>query len=108
MASGHGTWSDVYEIVRQIPAGKVMNYGAVAKLLTRPLPARAVGWAMADCPEDVPWQRVVNVRGECSADRSAGAEIGRQRRRLEAEGVVFVGGRVDMAAHAWSPEDYIE
>lgn len=105
MASGHSTWAEVYEIVRQIPAGKVMNYGAIAKLLTRPLPARAVGWAITDCPDDVPWHRVVNVRGVCSTDNVEGAEVGRQRRRLEAEGVVFVGGGVDMAAHVWNPED---
>lgn len=105
MASGHSTWAEIYEIVRQIPAGKVMNYGAIAKLLMRPLPARAVGWAIADCPDDVPWHRVVNVRGICSTDNVEDAEVGRQRRRLEAEGVVFVGGRVDMAAHIWNPED---
>ena len=103
--SKSSAWSEVYEIVREIPAGKVMNYGAIAKLLTRPLPARAVGWAIADCPDDVPWHRVVNVRGICSTDNVDGAEIGRQRRRLEAEGVVFVNGHVDMAAHAWTPED---
>ena len=72
--------------------------------LSRPLSARAVGWAMHDCPSDVPWHRVVNVKGECSTDRVAGAEHGRQRRRLEAEGVEFVGERVDMRRFAWDPE----
>jgi len=105
MASVHSAWSEVYEIVRQIPAGKVMNYGAIAELLTRPLPARAVGWAIADCPDDVPWHRVVNVRGVCSTDNVEGAEVGRQRRRLEAEGVEFRGGRVDMATYAWNPDE---
>jgi methylated-DNA-protein-cysteine methyltransferase-like protein len=100
-------WDEVWEVVREIPAGKVLNYGAVAKLLTRPLTPRAVGWAMADCPEDVPWHRVVNVRGVCSTDAVDGAEQGRQRRRLEAEGVRFVDGRVDMANHAWDPEDEV-
>jgi len=107
MATGHSSWAEVYEIVRQIPAGKVMNYGAIAKLLTRPLPARAVGWAIADCPDDVPWHRVVNVRGVCSTDRVEGAQVGRQRRRLEAEGVKFENGRVDMAAYAWDPDNEI-
>jgi len=105
VASEHSAWSEVYEIVRQIPAGKVMNYGAIAKLLTRPLPARAVGWAIAGCPDDVPWHRVVNVRGICSTDNVEGAEVGRQRLRLEAEGVAFVGERVDMTAHRWNPGD---
>ena len=105
MAAGRSAWTEVYEIVRQIPAGKVMNYGAIARLLARPLPARAVGWAIADCPDDVPWHRVVNVRGVCSTDRVEGAQVGRQRQRLEAEGVEFKDGRVDMAAYAWNPEE---
>jgi methylated-DNA-protein-cysteine methyltransferase-like protein len=99
-----GTWDEVWEVVRQIPAGRVIAYGGVARLLTRPLPARAVGWALHDCPDDVPWHRVVNVRGECSTDRIEGAEIGRQRRLLESEGVEFVAGRVDMKRFAWDPE----
>ena len=100
-----GTWDEVWEIVREIPPGKVMNYGGVARLLTRPLSARAVGWAMADCPDDVPWHRVVNVQGVCSTDAVAGAEVGRQRRLLEAEGVTFVKGNVNMRRHLWNPED---
>lgn len=99
-------WDEVYEIVRQIPAGKVMNYGQIAKLLRRPLSARAVGWAMHDCPDDVPWQRVVNAAGACSSDHVAGNTVGRQRAALEAEGVTFtVKGQVDMAVHRWRLED---
>ena len=70
-----GNWEEVWDVVREIPAGKVMNYGGVARLLSRPLSARAVGWAMADCPDDVPWHRVVNVHGVCSTDSVAGAEV---------------------------------
>ncbi len=104
MASG---WDEVWDVVREIPPGKVMNYGAVAKLLSRPLPARSVGWAMADCPDDVPWHRVVNVKGVCSTDAVDDAEIGRQGRRLESEGVSFIDGHVDMVRHAWDPEDEV-
>ncbi|HJO05624.1 MAG TPA: MGMT family protein [Acidobacteriota bacterium] len=101
-------WHEVWEIVRQIPAGRVMNYGQVAVLHSRPLTARAVGWAMHDCPDDVPWHRVVNVRGECSADRVTGATGGLQRRRLEAESVCFGSdGRVDMARYRWLPDEEI-
>lgn len=83
------SWDEVYEIVRLIPPGQVMNYGQVARLCSRPLTPRAVGWALNDCPEAVPWHRVVNAAGGCSTDGVAGAEIGRQRSLLEAEGIEF-------------------
>ncbi len=90
-------WEEVYEIVRLIPPGRVMNYGQVAALCSRPLTPRAVGWAMHDCPPDVPWHRVVNAAGGCSTDRVAGSQPGRQRGRLEAEGIDFSSvGRLDM------------
>jgi methylated-DNA-protein-cysteine methyltransferase-like protein len=83
-----------------------MNYGQVATLLTRPLTPRAVGWAMDACPDDVPWHRVVNVRGVCSTDLKSGARIGRQRRRLEAEGVGFDdAGRVIMERYRWTMDE---
>lgn len=104
--SRQSAWTEVYEVVRQIPAGKVMSYGQIARLLVRPLTPRAVGWAMHDSPDDVPWQRVVNAKGECSSDRVAGAVPGRQRRLLEAEGVRFgAHGRIDMERHAWRVGD---
>ena len=90
-------WDEVYEIVRLIPPGRVMNYGQIAALCSRPLTPRAVGWAMHDCPPDVPWHRVVNAAGGCSTDAATGSEPGRQRARLEAEGVEFsAGGKLDM------------
>ena len=47
--------------------------------------AGAVGWAIADCPDDVPWHRVVNVRGVCSTDRVEGAQ-GREGVEVEGDG----------------------
>ena len=80
-------WHEVYEIVRLIPV-----------LCSRPLTPRAVGWAMHDCPAGVPWHRVVNAAGRCSADDVAGNSPGRQRDLLEAEGVEFsAAGDIDMS-----------
>lgn len=90
-------WDEVYEIVRLIPPGKVMNYGQIAALCSRPLTPRAVGWAMHECPSEVPWHRVVNAAGRCSADGLPGNPPGRQRALLEAEGIEFAAdGTLDM------------
>src|SRR5512139_46755 len=98
----------VWEVVRNIPAGRVATYGQVARLVPVPpgvepdtyraFGARWVGSAMAACPSDVPWQRVLNAKGEISL--RAGAE--HQRRLLEAEGVAFdAKGRVDLKRFGW-------
>jgi len=90
-----------------------MTYGQIAALIPPPpgvdLPgyehvkARWVGYAMAGCPEEIPWQRVVNARGQISLRRGEGPEV--QRLLLMDEGVV-VGedGRIDLARHTWEPE----
>lgn len=104
--------AQVHTVVKAIPAGRVMTYGQVAALIPPPpgadlrgyehVKARWVGYAMAECPEDVPWQRVVNARGQISLRPGEGPEV--QRLLLTDEGVVFDGtGRIDLARHAWEP-----
>jgi methylated-DNA-protein-cysteine methyltransferase-like protein len=55
----------VYAVVRQIPAGRVTSYGAIAKCIGSPQSARMVGWAMnaSHGKADVPAHRVVNRLG---------------------------------------------
>lgn len=55
----------VYEVVRQIPEGRVTSYGAIAETVGLKLTARMVGWAMnaAHSRDDVPAHRVVNRNG---------------------------------------------
>ncbi len=104
----------VWEIVRQIPAGKVATYGQIAALIPPPggmdpksymaFGARWVGGAMAHCPEDVPWQRVVNAQGKISLRRGGGYH--QQQELLEAEGVLFdERGRIDLRAFGWGGPD---
>lgn len=104
--------NQVWEIVRQVPPGKVTTYGQVAKMIPPPgdMPQRSydafgprwVGGAMAACPEDVPWQRVINSKGEISLQ--PGAE--KQRWLLEEEGVEFdARKRVDLKKYLWSGPD---
>jgi methylated-DNA-protein-cysteine methyltransferase-like protein len=56
-------FSDVYEVVKLIPKGRVTSYGAIAHFLGTKSSARMVGWAMNGCPKGVPAHRVVNSSG---------------------------------------------
>jgi methylated-DNA-protein-cysteine methyltransferase-like protein len=97
----------IYAVVRRIPKGRVATYGQVAELAGLPRAARQVGYAMAALrPETrVPWQRVVNARGEVSPRAEPGADA-LQRRLLEREGVRFdAGGRVALARYGWEPRE---
>jgi methylated-DNA-protein-cysteine methyltransferase related protein len=97
-------FSAVYAAVRRVPRGRVVTYGAVARLLGVPRGARAVGWALRVLPprleRDVPWHRVVGAGGRIAIRSGPGSQI--QVRRLRAEGVRIEDGRVDMARHAVS------
>src|SRR5262245_48635274 len=98
-------WEPIYAVVRRIPPGRVATYGDVAALAGMPRHARQVGWALnaLDAETDVPWQRVINARGEVSL-RGDSAASRVQRALLESEGVVFgPAGRVDLAVHGWRP-----
>ena len=101
-------YAQVWDLVRQIPYGKVTTYGQIAKMLPPPqgveieayaaFGPRWVGGAMANCPEGVPWQRVINSKGEIS--QRPGAQ--RQKELLMHEGVSFnEKGRVDMKKFGW-------
>ncbi len=92
-------------VVRLVPRGRVATYGQVAALAGLPGHARQVGWALHALPaaSDVPWQRVVNARGELSPRAQPGAER-LQRALLEAEGVAFdARGRIPLARFGWRP-----
>ena len=101
---GGAVWAAIYDLVRAIPAGRVMTYGQIAEWLGQLVSPRAVGWAMHTCPEDVPWHRVVNARGSCSTERLPDLPPDIQRTMLEAEGVQFrLDGTLDLAACRWVP-----
>ena len=96
----------VYQVVEQIPKGKVATYGQIAYLCGKPQAARAVGNALHINPfgENVPCHRVVNSKGKLSGAFSFGAE-NRQRKLLEAEGVGFLpNGAVDIKRYIWRVE----
>ena len=91
-------YRQVYDIVEQIPCGKVMSYGQIVRVLGRPRAAREVGRAMRLCPDGLPWQRVVMADGSIVG----GSFADERRALLEEEGVAFLpDGRVDMDACGW-------
>ncbi len=85
-----GFFTRVYEVVKSVPAGKVITYGRVAEILGCPRMARQVGWALHVNPEPgvIPCHRVVNKAGEVSSAFAFGGE-NRQRALLLEEGVTF-------------------
>jgi methylated-DNA-protein-cysteine methyltransferase related protein len=96
-------YQKIYDVVGQIPKGKVATYGQVARVVGR-ITARMVGYAMAALRgrTDVPWQRVINYKGEVSVRAHGDGNI-RQRKLLAAEGIRFDSkGRVDLKKVRWN------
>ena len=102
----------VWEIARQVPPGKVTTYGQIAAMTPPPgtlnlrdyeaFGPRWVGGAMANCPDDVPWQRVINAQGKISARPGAL----KQKELLQAEGVEFDDkDRIDFDLYGWGGPD---
>ncbi len=97
----------VYEIVRQIPSGRVMTYGQIAEILGEGYTARTVGYVMhAAGDENVPWQRVINAKGGSSTGKVT-VPVNLQQRLLEEEGVKFSEkGFCDLERYRWYPEGF--
>ncbi|MDR2043450.1 MAG: MGMT family protein [Clostridium sp.] len=96
-------FEQVYQVVRQIPCGKVATYGQIAVLAGHPRWARVVGYALHVNPDPaaIPCHRVVNRLGCCSRAFAFGG-VDTQRILLEGEGVGFTeDGRVEMEKYQW-------
>jgi methylated-DNA-protein-cysteine methyltransferase related protein len=97
----------VYDLVLKIPAGRVMTYGQIARLLGDGYDARAIGNVMHATPvdeRDIPWHRVINAQGGCStAGRTLPPDL--QQLLLESEGVAFnASGRCRIERYLWYPD----
>ena len=104
-ASNQSVPERVLAAVRRIPRGKVCTYGNVAEVAGLPRRARLVGTVLRQTSgRGLPWYRVINAGGRISFPTGSDA-YQRQRHKLEAEGVVFVGGRVDLRRYGWPARD---
>jgi methylated-DNA-protein-cysteine methyltransferase related protein len=79
----------------KIPRGWVSTYGAIARAAGFPGAARQVVGALHSST-GLPWHRVVGAGGEIKLRGDSAIE---QRLRLESEGVVFRGRKVNMKRH---------
>ena len=118
----------VWEIVWQIPPGRVLSYGQIASMIPAPqgmdvpgyerIAPRWVGYALRRCMSDdrnnprdpaqpsIPWHRVINSQGGISLPEGS-YDAAQQRTRLEDEGVEFDRrGCVDFRRFGWyGPDD---
>ncbi|KAG5755362.1 hypothetical protein H9Q69_001496 [Fusarium xylarioides] len=107
----------VYSAVQEIPHGKVTTYGHIAMLVGTPQRPRQVGVCLKHLPADpsqpfnhdtVPWQRVINSKGQISP-RSQPGESRSQADALQAEGVEVETNTmgehsVDFSQYGWFPD----
>ncbi len=95
----------VYEIVKQIPEGRVTSYGAIARKLGSAKSARMVGWAMnaSHNLEDIPAHRVVNQKGLLTGKHHfEGTNLMQQL--LENEGIKIIDNQIqDFDKVFWNP-----
>ena len=93
---------DVVKIIKNIPSGKVLTYGRIAKLAGNPQAARQVSWLLHSSTKkyNLPWHRVINSLGKISMKSFDDREY--QKRLLEKEGVVFRDNyKIDLKNFLW-------
>ncbi|MGS2725414.1 MGMT family protein [Psychroserpens sp. BH13MA-6] len=102
----HNFFDRVYDVVRQIPFGKVTSYGAIANYLGAKRSARMVGYAMnVSHGKDVPAHRVVNRKGLLTGKHHfEGTHLMQQL--LENEGISIIDNQIqNFEAVFWDPSE---
>jgi methylated-DNA-protein-cysteine methyltransferase-like protein len=108
MSDQYGFFQRVYEVVKQIPYGRVTSYGAIAEYLGSKGSARMVGWAMNGShtmSENIPAHRVVNRNGLLTGKHHfGGPEVMKQL--LESEEIKVENDRVvNFKMKFWNPAE---
>lgn len=110
MSSGKDFFTDVYDVVRLIPKGKVTSYGAIAKYLGAPRSSRMVGWAMnaAHSLPDIPAHRVVNRQGLLTGKMHFNPPE-KMEQLLEQEGITVEKDQiVNFKYYFWDPSEALK
>lgn len=95
MSKSENFFEQVYQVVEQIPYGKVTTYGAIAEFLGSKSASRMVGWAMNNAhtlDKPVPAHRVVNRQGLLTGKMHFKGQS--MQERLEAEGIVIIEDQI--------------
>jgi methylated-DNA-protein-cysteine methyltransferase-like protein len=98
----------IFEVVRNIPRGRVATYGQVAELAGIAGQPRRTGYALSALPagSGIPWHRVINAQGKISfPPESKHHKL--QRRLLKQEGITFdKNARINLERFGWRPTAY--
>jgi methylated-DNA-protein-cysteine methyltransferase-like protein len=110
MNDNKGFFNRVYDVVKQIPYGKVTSYGAIAEYLGSKGSARMVGWAMNSSHSshvNIPAHRVVNRNGALTGKRHfGGPDV--MKELLESEGNSIENDHiVNFEKKFWNPSEHI-
>lgn len=92
----------IYLALHQVPSGRVITYGGLARLANLPNAARLVGSCLRELPADtrLPWHRVINAQGKISLPPNSPGYL-EQLRRLQNEGIELQRERVNLLKYLW-------
>lgn len=95
----------IWDVILDVPEGRVASYGQVAEIAGFPRGARQVAYALRHAPRELqlPWYRIITASGKIAFAKGSAA-FDEQRRRLAIENVPVTGGRVDMRRYRWEPD----
>ena len=88
----------IFQVIAQIPYGRVASYGQIARLAGIPKHSRLVGYVLKhmDADSSLPWYRVINSQGKISLSKLNDQGQNIQAQLLLAEGILVIGNKVKM------------
>ncbi len=92
-------------IIKNIPKGKVLTYGFIAKLAGNPRAARQVSWVLHSSSKKhhLPWHRVISSNGSLSMKSIEDRQY--QKKLLELEDIMFLDNfKIDLEKYLWKPK----
>ncbi|MEG2462909.1 MAG: MGMT family protein [Acinetobacter sp.] len=94
----------IFQVIAQIPYGRVASYGQIARLAGIPKHSRLVGYVLKhmDADSSLPWYRVINSQGKISLSKLNDQGQNIQAQLLMAEGILVIGEKVKMKEFQWN------